>query len=54
MIREAEWVAVDSTRLTFLDSLQSQRSLPALSALRRDPAWRLVFDEDGVLVFRRR
>ncbi len=54
VIREAEWVAVDSTRLTFLDSLQSQRSLPALSALRRDPAWRLVFDEDGVLVFRRR
>ena len=54
VIREAEWVAVDSTRLTFLDSLQSQRSLPALAALRRDPAWRLVFDEDGVLVFRRR
>ena len=54
VIREAEWVAVDSTRLTFLDRLQSQRSLPALSALRRDPAWRLVFDEDGVLVFRRR
>ena len=54
VLREAEWVAVDSTRLTFLDSLQSQRARPALAALRRDPAWRLVFEEDGILVFRRR
>jgi uncharacterized membrane protein len=54
VLREAEWVAVDSTRLTFLDSLQPQRARPALAALRRDPAWRLVFAEDGVLVFRRR
>ena len=54
VLREAEWVAVDSTRLTFLDSLQSRRAGPALAALRRDPNWRLVFAEDGVLVFRRR
>ena len=54
VLREAEWVAVDSTRLTFLDSLQSRRAGPALAALRRDPNWRLVVAEDGVLVFRRR
>ncbi len=54
VLREAEWVVVDSTRLTFLDSLRPGRSRPALAALRRDPAWRLVFAEDGLLVFRRR
>ena len=54
VLREAEWVAVDSTRLTYLDSLRPQRSRPALAALRRDPDWRLVFAEDGILVFRKR
>jgi uncharacterized membrane protein len=54
VLREAEWIAVDSTRLTFLDSLQPRRARPALAALRRDPDWRLVFAEDGVLVLRRR
>jgi uncharacterized membrane protein len=54
VLREAEWVVVDSTRLTFLDSLSPRRSRPPLAALRRDPAWRLVFAEDGILVFRRR
>jgi uncharacterized membrane protein len=52
--REATWVVVDERRLTFLDSLRRERARPALAALRRDPRWRLVFAEDGVLVFRRR
>jgi uncharacterized membrane protein len=52
--REATWVVVDERRLTFLDSLRPERARPALAALRRDPRWRLVFAEDGVLVFRRR
>ena len=54
VLREAEWVAVDTTRLTFLDSLKPERSRRPLAALRRDPAWQLVFEEDGILVFRRR
>ncbi len=54
VLREADWVAVDSTRLTYLDSLRPGRARPALAALRRDPNWRLVFAEDGVLVFRKR
>jgi len=54
VLRDAEWVVVDSTRLTFLDSLAPGRARPALAALRRDPAWRLVFADDGILVFRRR
>jgi hypothetical protein len=53
VLAEAEWVVVDERRLTFLDSLQPDRSRPTLAALRRDPRWRQVFAEDGVLVFRR-
>jgi uncharacterized membrane protein len=54
VLRGADWVAVDTTRLTFLDSLQPERSRSPLAALRRDRGWRLVFEDDGVLVFRRR
>ena len=54
ILRDAKWVAVDSTRLTYLDSLRPGRARPALAALRRDPDWRLVFAEDGILVFRKR
>jgi hypothetical protein len=54
VLREAEWAIVDERRLTFLDSLDSGRARPHLTALRGDPAWRRVFAEDGILVFRRR
>jgi uncharacterized membrane protein len=52
VLDEAEWVAVDEHRLTYLDSLKPDRARAPLAALRRDPRWRLVFSEDGVLVFR--
>lgn len=54
VLREARWVVVDQRHLSFLDSLKPDRARPALAALRRDPRWRLVFAENGVLVFRRR
>ena len=54
ILRDAEWVAVDTRRLTYLDSLRPARARAALAALRRAPDWRLVFAEDGILVFRRR
>jgi uncharacterized membrane protein len=54
VLREATWAAVDTRRLTYLDSLRPERARPALAALREDPEWRLVFARDGVLVFRRR
>ena len=54
LLREATWVVVDERRLTFLDSLKPARSRTALAKLRRNPSWRRVFAEDGVLVFRRR
>ena len=53
MLREATWVAVDTQRLTYLDSLRPERARGPLAELRRDPHWRLVFAEDGILVFRR-
>ncbi len=53
VLEEAQWVAVDSRHLTYLDSLKPERARAPLAALRRDPRWRLVFSEDGVLVFRR-
>jgi uncharacterized membrane protein len=48
----ADWVAIDTTRLTFMDSLRPDRSRGPVADLRRDRSWRLVFEEDGVLVFR--
>ena len=54
VLREADWVVVDERRLTYLDSLRPERARPALAELRRNPQWRLVFAEDGILVFRRR
>jgi uncharacterized membrane protein len=53
VLEEARWVVVDERRLTFLDSLRPERARQPLAALRRDPRWRLVFSDDGVLVFRR-
>ncbi len=53
VLGEAEWVVVDQRRLTYLDSLKPGRAQAPLAGLRRDPRWRLVFSEDGVLVFRR-
>jgi hypothetical protein len=53
VLEEATWVAVDERRLTYLDSLRPERARPALTALQRNPHWRRVFAEDGILVFRR-
>lgn len=54
ILSRADWVAIDTTRLTYLDSLRPERSRAALADLRRDPSWQLVFSDDGVLVFRKR
>jgi hypothetical protein len=54
ILLRADWVAVDSTRLTFMDSLRPERSRGPLADLRRDRAWQVVFEEDGVVVLRKR
>jgi uncharacterized membrane protein len=53
VLEEASWIALDERRLSYLDSLNPERSPAAVAALRRDPRWQPVFAEDGVLIFRR-
>jgi uncharacterized membrane protein len=50
---DAEWVAVDETSPGFADRIAPVAYARALTRLRRDPRFRLVFEEDGVLIFRR-
>ncbi|MFN2467732.1 MAG: DUF2079 domain-containing protein [Gaiellaceae bacterium] len=53
VLRDATWVAVDETRPSFADRNEPLPANRRLAALRRNPAWKLVFQADGVLVFRR-
>ena len=51
---DARWIAVDATRLSYGDhSSGGRRAKAALTRLRRDQGWRVVFASDGVFVFRR-
>jgi uncharacterized membrane protein len=51
---DATWLAVDSTRLSYLDrSTGGKPAARALAELRRNQGWRVVFGRDGVLLFRR-
>jgi uncharacterized membrane protein len=55
VLREAEWVAVDERRPSYRDrAVAAEQFQAALRVLRSDDRFRLVFSEDGVLVFRRR
>ena len=53
-ISDAAWVAVDETRMTYGGTSDELRGARRLVQLRRSPDWRLVFEEDGVLVLQRR
>lgn len=50
---DATWIAVDERSPGYLDRFAPGPYAIAIARLRRDPGWTLVFDEDGVLVFRR-
>jgi uncharacterized membrane protein len=52
-IDDATWVAVDETNGSYLDGTGPLPMETDVAALRRDPGWKLVFEQDGVLVFRR-
>jgi uncharacterized membrane protein len=53
--QDADWIAVDEERPSYADrAVAPVEAAAAVAWLRRDPDWRLVFEEDGVLVFRRR
>ncbi len=50
---DATWIAVDERSPGYLDRFAPGPYAIAIARVRRDPSWELVFDEDGVLVFRR-
>jgi uncharacterized membrane protein len=52
-LEEATWIAADETQPGYADRHAPLPTAVALAALRRNPEWRLVFQEDGILVFRR-
>jgi uncharacterized membrane protein len=52
-LSDATWVAADETRSSYADRIAPVPAAAALVRLRRSPDWRLVFEQDGVLVFRR-
>jgi uncharacterized membrane protein len=53
LLSDATWVAVDETRASYLDRSDPLRSVQRIARLRRNPRWQLVFERDGILVFRR-
>ena len=52
-LQDARWVAADETAPGYADRLAPLPTAVQLSWLRRNPEWRLVFERDGILVFRR-
>ena len=53
VLQEARWVAVDLRRPSYLDDALGRRFAPAYAQLRRDPRWRVVRADDGVVVLTR-
>jgi uncharacterized membrane protein len=52
-LRDATWIAADETQPGYADRYAPLPTALQLVWLRRNPEWRLVFEEDGILVFRR-
>lgn len=54
VFRGAEWIAADETRPGYADRIAPLATAERLRRLRLDERWRIVFDEDGIVLFRRR
>jgi uncharacterized membrane protein len=52
-LQDATWIAADETQPGYADRYAPVPTAVQLAALRRNPEWRLVFEEDGILVFHR-
>jgi uncharacterized membrane protein len=52
-VEDATWIAADETQPGYADRYAPIPTATLLAALRRNPDWQLVFEEDGILVFRR-
>ena len=53
-LEDSTWIAADETQPGYADRYAPIPTATQLAALRRNPEWQLVFEEDGVLVFRRK
>jgi uncharacterized membrane protein len=53
LLSDAEWVAIDETRPGNADRIEPLPYAAAIARFRRNGQWRLVFQEDGILIFRR-
>lgn len=51
---DSTWVAADETRPGYSDRISALATSERLRRLRLDERWRIVFDEDGITIFRRR
>ena len=52
-VQDATWIAADETQPGYADRYAPLPTALQLVWLRRNPEWRLVFEQDGILVFRR-
>jgi uncharacterized membrane protein len=52
-LEDAMWIAADETQPGYGDRFAPMLTAENLVWLRTDPEWKLVFEDDGVLVFRR-
>jgi uncharacterized membrane protein len=53
VLQDAEWLAVDTERPSLGDHRAGAEAVARIERIVRDGRWRMVFDEDGVLVLRR-
>lgn len=53
-LHDSEWIVADETRPGYADRISALATSERLRRLRLDPDWRIVFDEDGITVFRKR
>ena len=53
VLADAQWAAVDTHDGFLADKYAPRRFRADVARLRRDPHWKLVFEQDGVLVLRR-
>jgi uncharacterized membrane protein len=51
--QDASWIAADETQPGYADRFAPLETAEQLAWLRTNPEWKLVFEQDGVLVFRR-
>jgi uncharacterized membrane protein len=52
-LQDATWIAADETQPGYADRFAPLQTAEQLAWLRTNPEWKLVFEQDGVLVFRR-